>query len=47
MLFYRPALPLSQATLVFVSRLVRSHRRDVVSPWRALSDSDQALLVLV
>ncbi len=47
MLFYRAALPLSQATLVFVSGLVRGHRRAVGSPWRALSASEQALLVLV
>lgn len=47
MLFYRAALPLSQATLGFVSRLVRDHRRELGSPWRALSPSQQALLVLV
>ncbi len=39
MLFYRAALPLSQATLGFVSRLVRDQRRELGSPWRALSPS--------
>jgi hypothetical protein len=47
MLFYRAALPLSRQTLTFVSGLVRSHRRELGSPWRALNPGQQALLVLV
>lgn len=47
MLFYRAALPLSHQTLTFVSGLVRAHRRELGSPWRALTAGEQALLVLV
>jgi hypothetical protein len=47
MLFYRAALPLSRQTLAFVSGLVRTHRRVIGSPWRALNSGQQALLVLV
>jgi hypothetical protein len=47
MLFYRAALPLSRQTLTFVSGLVRVHRREIGSPWRALNPGRQALLVLV
>jgi hypothetical protein len=47
MLFYPAALPLSRQTLTFVSGLVRSHRRELGSPWRALNPGQQALLVLV
>lgn len=47
MLFYRAALPLSRQTLTFVSGLVRTHRRAIGSPWRALNPGQQALLVLV
>lgn len=47
MLFYRAALPLSRQTLTFVSRLVRIHRREIGTPWRALNPGQQALLVLV
>ncbi len=47
MLFYRAALPLSRQTLAFVSGLVRTHRREIASPWRALDPGQQALLVLV
>ena len=47
MLFYRAALPLSRQTLAFVSRLVRTHRRQIGSVWRALNPGQQALLVLV
>jgi hypothetical protein len=47
MLFYRAALPLSGQTLTFVSGLVRTHRREIGSPWRALNPGRQALLVLV
>lgn len=46
-LFYRAALPLSHQTLTFVSGLVRAHRREIGSPWRALNPGQQALLVLV
>jgi hypothetical protein len=46
-LFYRAALPLSHQTLTFVSGLIRTHRRDIGSPWRALDAGEQALLVLV
>lgn len=47
MLFYRAALPLSHQTLTFVSGLVRAHRREIGSVWRALNPGQQALLVLV
>jgi hypothetical protein len=47
MLFYRAALPLSRQTLTFVSGLVRTHRREIGSPWRVLNPGQQALLVLV
>ena len=47
MLFYRAALPLSHQTLTFVSGLVRTHRREIGSVWRALTPGQQALLVLV
>jgi hypothetical protein len=47
MLFYRAALPLSHQTLAFVSRLVRTHSREIGSLWRALNLGQQALLVLV
>jgi hypothetical protein len=46
-LFYRAALPLSRQTLTFVSGLVRAHRREIGSVWRALNPGQQALLVLV
>lgn len=46
-MFYRAALPLSQATLTFVSGLIRAHRREIGSRWRALNPDEQALLVLV
>jgi hypothetical protein len=46
-LFYRAALPLSHQTLTFVSGLVRAHRREIGSLWRALNPGQQALLVLV
>jgi hypothetical protein len=47
MLFYRAALPLSHQTLTFVSDLIRTHRREIGSVWRALNPGQQALLVLV
>ncbi|BCJ26894.1 IS5/IS1182 family transposase [Actinocatenispora sera] len=47
MLFYRAALPLSSQTLTFVSGLIRRHRRQLGSRWRALDAGQQALLVLV
>jgi hypothetical protein len=46
-LFYRAALPLSCQTLTFVSGLVRAHRREIGSVWRALNPGQQALLALV
>jgi hypothetical protein len=46
-LFYRATLPLSHQTLTFVSKLVRAHRREIGSAWRALNPGQQALLVLV
>jgi DNA-directed RNA polymerase specialized sigma24 family protein len=46
-LFYRAALPLSRQTLTFVSGLVRAHRREIGSSWRALDPGQQALLVLI
>jgi hypothetical protein len=46
-LFYRAALPLSRQTLTFVSDLIRVHRREIGTPWRALNPGQQALLVLV
>lgn len=47
MLFYRAALPLSRQTLTFVSGLIRAHRKQIGSPWRALNPGQQALLALV
>ncbi|GAA0575644.1 transposase family protein [Actinomadura livida] len=47
MLFYRAALDLSRPTLTFVTGLVRDHRDQIGSRWRALSPERQALLVLV
>ncbi|EWM14446.1 response regulator receiver [Kutzneria sp. 744] len=47
MLFYRAALPLSHQTLPFVSDLIRTHRKQLGSVWRALNPGQQALLVLV
>jgi DDE superfamily endonuclease/Helix-turn-helix of DDE superfamily endonuclease len=47
MLFYRAALPLSRKTLTFVSNLIRTHRRELGSPWRKLDPGQQALAVLV
>jgi hypothetical protein len=46
MLFYRAALPLSHQTLTFVSGLVRTHRREIGSVWRALNPGQQALLAV-
>lgn len=46
-MFYRAALPLSRQTLTFVSGLIRTHRREIGSVWRALDSGQQALLVLV
>lgn len=46
MLFYPAALPLSSQTLTFVARIIRDHRRETGSPWRKLTPSKQALLVL-
>jgi hypothetical protein len=45
-LFYRAALPLSRQTLVFVSGIIRRHRKAIGSRWRKLNPGQQALLVL-
>jgi hypothetical protein len=47
MLFYRAALPLSHRTLTFVSDLIRTHRKQLGSPWRKLNPGQQPLLTLV
>jgi len=47
MLFYRAALPLSRATLTYLSGVIRRHRRAIGSCWRKLNCGQQALLVLV
>lgn len=46
MLFYPAALPLSTTTLNYVSQIIRRHRRQIGSCWRALDAGQQALLVL-
>jgi DDE superfamily endonuclease/Helix-turn-helix of DDE superfamily endonuclease len=46
MLFYRAALPVSRATLTYVTGVIRRHRRQIGSCWRKLSPGRQALLVL-
>lgn len=46
MLFYPAALPLSTATLTRVAGLIRVHRRQIGSRWRALDPGQQALLAL-
>jgi len=45
MLFYR-ALPLSRATLTYLSGVIRRHRARIGSHWRKLNSGQQALLVL-
>ncbi|MGW4633254.1 helix-turn-helix domain-containing protein, partial [Nocardia sp. NPDC004415] len=47
MLFYPAALPLSPSTLHFVADVIRRHRREIGSRWRALDPGQQAMLVLV
>ena len=47
MLFYRAALPLSRATLTYLSGVIRRHRARIGSCWRKLNCGQQALLVLV
>ncbi|MEV0766821.1 transposase family protein [Nocardia salmonicida] len=47
MLFYRATLPLSSSTLHFVAAVIRRHRREIGSRWRALDPGQQAMLVLV
>ena len=47
MLFYPAALPLSSSTLHFVAGVIRRHRREIGSRWRALDPGQQAMLVLV
>src|SRR5438874_4639571 len=46
MLFYPAALPLSRQTLIYTAGIIRRHRAQIGSPWRKLSPSQQALLVL-
>jgi len=46
-LFYPAALPLSSRTLNYVSGIIRGHRKQIGSSWRALNPGQQALLVLV
>src|SRR5512135_1956786 len=46
MLFYPAALPLSSRTLSYTAGIIRRHRRAIGSPWRKLSCTRQALLVL-
>ncbi len=46
MLFYRAALPLSRATLLYAAGVIRRHRRQIGSCWRKLNPGQQALLVL-
>ena len=46
-LFYRAALPLSRATLLYAAGVIRRHRRQLGSCWRKLNPGQQALLVLV
>src|ERR1700751_518577 len=46
MLFYRAALPLSSRTLTYVSGIIRRHRKEIGSTWRALNPGQQALLGL-
>jgi hypothetical protein len=45
-LFYRDALPLSRQTLIYVTGVIRRHRRQIGSCWRKLNPGRQALLVL-
>jgi hypothetical protein len=47
MLFYRAALPLSRATLLYAAGVIRRHRRQIGSCWHKLNPGQQALLVLV
>ena len=46
MLFYPAALPLSRQTLTYTAGIIRRHRAQIGSPWRKLTCSQQALLVL-
>ncbi|MFC3493973.1 transposase family protein [Glycomyces rhizosphaerae] len=46
MLSYTAPLPLSSDTLTRVSVLIRSHRKQIGSRWRALDPGQQALLTL-
>jgi hypothetical protein len=47
MLFYRAALPLSRATLTYLSGVIRRHRARIGSCRRKLNCGQQALMVLV
>src|SRR5580700_395886 len=46
MLFYRACLPLSRATLAYLTRVIRRYRRQIGSCWRKCNPGQQALLVL-
>src|SRR5262249_47373186 len=46
MLFYPAALPLSCQTLTYTAGIIRRHRAQIGSPWRKLTPSQQAPLVL-
>jgi DDE superfamily endonuclease len=46
MLFCPAALPLSRQTLTYTAGIIRRHRAQIGSPWRKLTCSQQALLVL-
>ncbi|HYA53068.1 MAG TPA: transposase family protein [Streptosporangiaceae bacterium] len=46
MLFYRACLPLSHATLAYLSGVIRRYRRQIGSCWRKCNPGQQALLVL-
>src|SRR5499433_592776 len=45
-LFYPAALPLSRQTVTYTAGVIRRHRAQIGSPWRKLTCSQQALLVL-
>jgi DDE superfamily endonuclease/Helix-turn-helix of DDE superfamily endonuclease len=46
MLFCPAALPLSRQILGYTAGIIRRHRKQIGSPWRALNPGRQALLVL-
>jgi hypothetical protein len=46
MLLYQAALSLSSRTLNYIAWLIRAHRRNIRSRWRAIDSGQQALLTL-